>query len=110
MKILIFVLAMFYATTVQALELLMAHNPACGICQRFLQEVGVDYDNKELPLVIVNLYNQPVWFKEAYAENRIKPIRGTPIFIIWNGRKELTRIVGYNTKESFYRRLDEAFK
>ena len=87
MKILVFLLAMFYATTIQALELLMAHNPKCHICNKFMDEVAIDYDNKELPLVIINLYNQPEWFKEAYAQNRIKPIRGPPTFIIWNGRK-----------------------
>ena len=91
-------------------ELLMAHNPMCGVCQKFLQEVGVDYEYEDLPLVIINLYNQPDWFKEAYAENRIKPIRGTPIFIIWNGRKELARVIGYNNKEWFYTKLDEVFQ
>ena len=36
-------------------ELLMAHNPMCGVCQKFLQEVGVDYEYEDLPLVIINL-------------------------------------------------------
>ena len=109
MKILVFLLAMFYATTIQALELLMAHNPKCGICNLFIKEVAINYDNKELPLVIINLYKQPKWFKEAYAEGRIKPIRGTPTFIIWNGRKELARLVGYYNKETFYANLEELF-
>ena len=109
MKILVFLLAMFYATTIQALELLMAHNPKCHICNKFMDEVAIDYDNKELPLVIINLYNQPEWFKEAYAQNRIIPIRGTPTFIIWNGRKELVRLVGYSNKERFYRRVKDIF-
>ena len=97
-------------SSAKANELLMAHNPKCGICQNFLQEVGVDYEYEDLPLVIINLYNQPNWFKEAYAEGRIKPIRGTPTFIIWNGRKELTRIIGYADKQSFYNDLDEVFQ
>ncbi|SUZ98592.1 uncharacterized protein METZ01_LOCUS51446, partial [marine metagenome] len=97
-------------SSAKANELLMAHNPMCGICQNFLQEVGVDYEYEDLPLVIINLYNQPNWFKEAYAEGRIKPIRGTPTFIIWNGRKELTRIIGYADKQSFYNDLDEVFQ
>ena len=92
------------------LELLMAHNPACSICIRFINEVEADYHNSEqaktLPLVIISVYDQPEWFKQAYAENRIKPIRGTPTFIIWNGRKELSRLVGYRSKEDFYKRIN----
>ena len=92
------------------LELLMAHNPACSICIRFMNEVEADYHNSEqaktLPLVIISVYDQPEWFKQAYAENRIKPIRGTPTFIIWNGRKELSRLVGYSTKKEFYKRIN----
>jgi len=91
------------------LKILMGHNPSCHICQKFVKEVAVNYDNKELPLVIINLYEQPKWFKEAYAEGRIKPIRGTPTFIIWNGRKELVRLVGYSNKERFYRRVKDIF-
>ena len=92
------------------LELLMAHNPDCGICQKFMKEVAVDYNDseiaKKLPLVIINVYDQPEWFLEAYREGRIKPIRGTPTFIVWNGRKELSRLVGYSTKEDFYMRIN----
>ena len=113
MKILVFLLAMFYATTIQALELLMAHNPDCHICEKFINEVAVDYNDSEvakiIPLVIISVYYQPEWFKEAYAQNRIKPIRGTPTFIIWNGRKELVRLVGYSNKERFYRRVKDIF-
>ena len=94
----------------KVLEILMAHNPACSICQRFMNEVEADYHNSEeaktLPLIIINVYKQPKWFKEAYTENRIKPIRGTPTFIIWNGRKELSRLVGYRNKENFYKRIN----
>ena len=96
-------------SSAKANELLMAHNPMCGICQNFLQEVGVDYEYEDLPLVIINLYNQPNWFKEAYAEGRIKPIRGTPTFILWNEfeKYEVDRIVGYGGKDWFYYQLKE---
>jgi len=75
-----------------------------------MKEVAVDYEYRDMPLVIIDAYNQPDWFKEAYKENRIKPIRGTPTFIIWNGRKELGRLVGYSGKEWFYTNLDSIFK
>ena len=109
-KLLLTLFFILFAFPVYALELLMAHNPNCHICQKFIKEVAVDYNDSEqaktLPLVIISVYDQPEWFKQAYAENRIKPIRGTPTFIIWNGRKELSRLVGYHSKEDFYKRIN----
>ena len=109
-KLLLTLFFILFAFPVYALELLMAHNPACSICIRFMNEVEADYHNSEqaktLPLIVINVYKQPEWFKEAYDEKRIKPIRGTPTFIIWNGRKELSRLVGYRSKEDFYMRIN----
>ena len=112
-KLLLTLFFILFAFPVYALELLMAHNPDCGVCQKFIKEVAVDYNDsvqaKTLPLVIISVYDQPEWFKQAYAENRIKPIRGTPTFIVWNGRKELVRLVGYSNKERFYSRVKDIF-
>ena len=112
-KLLLVLCFVLFAFPVYALELLMAHNPNCNICQKFLKEVAVDYNDSEiakrLPLVIINVYEQPEWFKEAYREHRIKTIKGTPTFIVWNGRIELTRIVGYYNKERFYSRVRGVF-
>ena len=101
---------MFFNVQAYALELLMFHSKYCGYCIAFMKEVAVDYEYRDMPLVIIDAYNHPDWFKEAYKENRIKPIRGTPTFIIWNGRKELGRLVGYSGKEWFYTNLDSIFK
>ena len=122
-KLLLTLFFILFAFPVYALELLMAHNPGCHICQKFIEEVAIDFEysykgttshgritKKTLPLVIINVYEQPEWFKEAYKLGKIKPIRGTPTFIIWNGRKELTRIIGYADKQSFYNDLDEVFQ
>jgi len=113
-KLLLTLFLILFAFPVYALELLMAHNPGCHICQKFIKEVAVDYNDSEiakrLPLIIISVNDQPEWFKQAYAENRIKPIRGTPTFIVWNGRKELARLVGYHDKERFYSRVREIFK
>ena len=112
-KLLLTLFFILFAFPVYALELLMTHNPNCHICQKFIKEVAVDYNDSEqaktLPLVIINVYEQPEWFKEAYNEGRIEPIRGTPTFIVWNGRKELARLVGYHDKERFYSRVREIF-
>jgi thioredoxin-related protein len=108
--LLTFIFVIFFNVQAYALELLMLHNKHCGYCIAFMKEVAVDYEYRDMPLVIIDAYNQPDWFKEAYKENRIKPIRGTPTFIIWNGRKELGRLVGYSGKEWFYTNLDSMFK
>ena len=111
---LLFLLFAFPASA-KALELLMAHNPDCHICQKFIEEVAVDYNDseiaKKLPLIVISVYEQPEWFKEAYRLRKIKPIRGTPTFIIWNGSHEggaeIARLVGYSNKSRFYSRLKE---
>ena len=105
-KLLLTLFFILFAFPVYALELLMAHNPACHICERFINEVAVDYNDSELgkriPLIIISVYDQPEWFKEAYRLRKIKPIRGTPTFIIWNGSHEggaeIARLVGYSNK------------
>jgi len=109
-KFLLTIVFVFFTLPVWANDLLMFHSKYCGYCSAFMKEVAVDYEYKDLPLVIIDAYNQPDWFREAYKENRIKGIFGTPTFIIWNGRKELGRIIGYSGKEWFYERLDELFQ
>jgi thioredoxin-related protein len=109
-KFLLTLVFVFFTLPVWANDLLMFHSKYCGYCSAFMKEVAVDYEYKDLPLVIIDAYNQPDWFREAYKENRIKGIFGTPTFIIWNGRKELGRIIGYSGKEWFYERLDELFQ
>jgi thioredoxin-related protein len=114
-KLLLTLFFILFAFPVYALELLMAHNPDCHICERFINEVAIDYNEssvaKTLPLIIINVYKQPEWFKEAYRIGKIKPIRGTPTFIIWNGNHdggaEIGRLVGYQSKGRFYSRLKE---
>ena len=114
-KLLLTLFFILFAFPVYALELLMAHNPGCGICQKFIDEVAVDYNDSEiskrLPLIIISVYDQPEWFKQAYRIGKIKTIRGTPTFIIWNGSHEggaeIARIVGYHSKERFYSTLKE---
>jgi thioredoxin-related protein len=114
-KLLLTLLFLLFAFPVsaKALELLMAHNPNCHICEKFIKEVAIDYNDsevaKKLPLIVINVYEQPEWFKEAYRIGKIKPIRGTPTFIVWNGSHEggheIARLVGYHDKQRFYSRL-----
>ena len=62
-------------------------------------------------MVIIDNYNPPKWFKNAYKQKKIKPYRGTPTFIIWNSIQdyEIDRIIGYSGKERFYNQLREIF-
>ena len=114
----LFFLLFAFPASAKALELLMAHNPDCHICEKFINEVAVDYNDseiaKKLPLIVISVYDQPEWFKEAYRIGKIKPIRGTPTFIIWNGSHdggaEIARLVGYSNKSRFYSRLKEMFQ
>jgi len=117
-KLLLTLFFILFAFPVYALELLMAHNPDCHICKKFIEEVAVDYNDteiaKRLPLIIISVYEQPEWFKEAYRIKKIKPIRGTPTFIVWNGSHEggmeIARLVGYENKQKFYNKLKEMFQ
>ena len=117
-KLLLTLFFILFAFPVYALELLMAHNPDCHICQRFINEVAVDYNDsdiaKKLPLIIISVYEQPEWFKEAYRIGKINPIHGTPTFIIWNGNHdsgaEISRLIGYSNKSRFYSRLKVLFQ
>ena len=72
-----------------------------------MNEVGNSYDREDMPLRIIYMDWYPSWLQMARAEKRIKPVRGTPTFVIWDGEKELARIVGYSGKTSFFRKLDK---
>ena len=118
-RIILLCLILLYTTSANAITaLLMYHSKHCSHCISFMKEVGNDYQynlpdkfmEDKLELIVIERNEEPFWFVMAYNENRIKPIRGTPTFILWNGRKELARIVGYKDKESFYQRLDDLFK
>ena len=103
------------ALPVKAYQLLMFSVSSCGFCTAFHNEVGDTYKDSEyaenLPLIIINADDYPEhipeWFVDAYKKGIIKPIRGTPTFIIWDEKKkvEIDRLVGYNGKEWFYIRL-----
>ena len=40
----LFFLLFAFPVSAQALELLMAHNPNCHICEKFIEEVAVDFE------------------------------------------------------------------
>ena len=108
-----FLMIIFFAMTFNvqayAFELLMFNDKHCIYCKRFLREVSSEYNISDLPLIIIDEGNEPEWFITAYIEKRIKPIRGTPTFILWDEfeKYEVDRIVGYGDKDLFYNQLQE---
>ena len=107
--ILLSIFVLLFNTKAYSLELLMINSKNCIYCKKFLAEVAVDYNLPPLPLKIINDYDRPEWFSKAYKQNKIKPYRGTPTFIIWNEieKYEIDRIVGYIGKDRFYKDLKE---
>ena len=102
---------MMFNVQAYAFELLMFNNKPCIYCKKFLKEVGLEYNISNLPLIIIDDNNQPEWFDTAYKEKRIKPLRATPVFIVWNEfeKYEVDRIIGYGDKDRFYNQLNEIF-
>ena len=109
--IVVCILIFFFNSKAFSLELIMINSKNCVYCKKFLSEVEPEYDISELPLVIIDNYNPPKWFKKAYKQKKIKPYRGTPTFIIWNTTEnyEIDRIIGYRGKDRFYKQLKEMF-
>ena len=76
-----------------------------------MNDVEPEYHDTEyaetLPLTIIYHNDRPEWFNIAYEEGRIKKIKGTPTFIIWDeeSQAEIDRIVGYGGKEWFYEQI-----
>ena len=101
----------FLSLPLKAYELLMFSVKTCHYCMAFMEQVEPDYHDTEyakiLPLTIIDNADIPEWFHVAYDKGNIKPIRGTPTFIIWDeeNQEEIDRIVGYGGKEWFYEQI-----
>ena len=95
----------------KAYELLMFSVSNCIYCIAFNEQVAPEYNDtvyaETLPLTIIDNEDIPEWFQIAYEEGKIKKIRGTPTFIIFDeeSQAEIDRIVGYNGKEWFYEKI-----
>ena len=101
----------FLSLPLKAYELLMFSVKTCHYCMAFMEQVEPDYHDTEyakiLPLTIIDNADIPEWFHVAYDKGNIKPIRGTPTFIIWDEENqiEIDRIVGYGGKDWFYEQI-----
>ena len=100
-----------WTSSARAYELLMFSVSNCIYCIAFNEQVAPEYNDtvyaETLPLTIIDAENIPEWFTKAYEEGKIKKIKGTPTFIIFDkeSQAEIDRIVGYNGKEWFYEKI-----
>ena len=121
--IVLVVLVGTYYNTASADELIMADDPKCGYCIRFMAEVVPTYNESELgkafPLTIIDVTDPAskttyAWFVTALEQNRRTRIGGTPTFFVWKGDREtgesIGAIVGYPGKVPFYIHLDAIVK
>jgi len=101
-------LVLCFSTSALGAELLMFSMKSCGYCRNFLKEVAQEYSSTEyakiLPLRIISMdrKNAPRWFDNAYDQNQIDGIRGTPTFVVFDSGKEVARLIGYNGKKRWY--------
>ena len=102
---------LFLSLPLSAYELLMFSVKNCIYCIAFNEQVAPTYNDTKyaetLPLTIIDNADIPDWFHIAYDKGNIKPIRGTPTFIIFDteSQVEIDRIVGYNGKDEFFARI-----
>ena len=102
---------LFLSFSASAYELLMFSVSWCSYCVAFNEQVAPTYNDTKyaetLPLAIIDNADIPEWFHIAYDKGNIKPIRGTPTFIIFDteSQVEIDRIVGYNGKDEFFARI-----
>lgn len=107
--VIITIFILIFNSKAYSLELVMIDSKACYYCKKFLKEVAPEFNISKFPLVIVQNNNLPKWFSEAYKKKRIKPYKGTPVFIIWDEieKYEIDRIFGYGGKDRFYKDLKD---
>lgn len=87
-------------------ELLMFESGGCVYCQRWDRDVGAIYDKtqeaKLLPLRRIDVGRQ-----SASGVTLQSPVRYTPTFVVVDNGREVGRITGFISDESFWGLLDE---
>ncbi len=115
--------------------LIMFHNESCRYCQKFMEEVCLrdtiltpeggskrpretyscwPYDlteySEKYPILIVTRETTPKWIDKSIENGYMEIVRFTPTFVLWNGEREIGRIVGFETEEAFYKELEKLIK
>lgn len=89
----------------RAAELLMFESRSCIYCLRWDRDVGSIYDKtaeaKVLPLRRIDIDRQ-----SASGVKLSEPVRYTPTFVVVDGGREIGRIEGFSSDDSFWGLLD----
>jgi len=98
------VCAIVAASSAHAAELVYFNSPACGVCERWDQEIGVIYnktdESRRLPLRSLNIQdNKPTDL------THIKGVTFTPTFVMVDEGREVGRIVGYINDYFFWEQV-----
>jgi hypothetical protein len=87
------------ASPVRCAELVMFERDGCVWCLRWNREIGSIYDRtdegRRLPLRRVNVAQPP-------GIELVEPVRFTPTFVVADKGREIGRITGYISQESFW--------
>lgn len=93
--------AMAFPVSVQAAELVMFWRGGCVWCVRWDRDVGAVYDktpeSRVLPLRRVDVEHE-----RSGGVQLKEPVRYTPTFVIVDDGREIGRITGYTSDESFW--------
>ena len=111
--ILTIILCLFTVNVEAAQRVLLFYSSHCKYCQNWDKEIGVENYSKTdigqaLPIQIIDEKDGRIErIVEAIQSGRMDYIRGTPTFVVWDDtlEMELTRLVGYRSKENFYENL-----
>lgn len=91
-------------SSVRAAELVYFNSPACSVCERWDEEVGVLYNSTEeaqrLPLRPQSIHDEK---PDDLAQ--IKPVAFTPTFVVVDDGREIGRIVGYISDYFFWEQI-----
>lgn len=93
--------AVLWAGMAHASELVMFDQPGCGYCQRWDHDVGALYDKtaeaRAFPLRRVNIGSQ-----KQSGIALAAPVRFTPTFVVVENGREVGRITGYASDDTFW--------
>lgn len=89
----------------QASELVMFDQAGCIYCQRWERDIGTIYaktdEAKKLPLRRINIRDQ-----NKSGITLASPVHYTPTFVVIDNGREVGRITGYSSDDSFWGLLD----
>lgn len=91
-------------TGARAAELVYFNSPACGVCERWDEEVGAIYDKTDESQHLA-LRPHSIHDDKPADLSFIKGVAFTPTFVVINEGREVGRIVGYISDYFFWEQV-----